>query len=266
MLHYTNRQDKIYILSTDPVLLEDIEERLHEYPGMESTELVTPGNDRSAITVEDIHQLARDTITARVLIVDIRHQTRAQLQSAHSNIVRFNRPDFNRYCYTVLVGDGPINYFQSDRGLKTFPSFLANLRIDFSAAAFFGDPFLYYSMDEIQERALYEQNALPERISRHFEKYFKQGRLSVSQVRRYFRAAEKQGAEKIRKQKIRQAMLRKICKKMILDKFPEDKEQVRQALSREGLAFPGEILRCNIYPFYFEERVLFYLKKAHATI
>ena len=266
MLHYQNRLDKIYLLSLDPVLLEDIEERLGDTPGLKSIELVKPGNGRSVITADDILHLARETLTARILIVDVRSQTRAQLQRAYSDITRFNRPDFNHYCYCILVGDGPNNYFRSDRGLKTFPSYLANLRIDFSAAAFFGDPFLYYSMEEIQERAIYEQNALPEQISHHFDKYFQGGRMSVEQVRRYFRAADKEGEEKIRKRKVRQAVLRQLCIKMILDEFPDDEAKVLQALSKEGLDFPGEILRSHVYPFYFEEWVLECFKKAQAAI
>ncbi len=266
MLHYTNRFDKIHILTLDPVLLEDMHERLHDYPGMESVELVRPHNHGSAITADDILALARETLTSRVLIIDVRNQTRPQLQRAYSDIVRFNRPDLNLYCYSVLVGDGPVNYFRSDRGIKTFPAFLANLRNDFNAAAFFGDPFLYYSMEEMQEQAIYEQNSLPERLSRHFEKYFKEGWMSVEQVRRYYRATDKQGDEKIRKKKIRQGMLRQVCMKMILDEFPDDGDLIQQALSMDGLAFPGEILRCNVYPFYFEERVLQCIQKARVAI
>jgi len=64
--------------------------------------------------------------------------------------------------------------------MKTFPFYLANLRDDFSAAAFFADPFLYYSAEEMQETALYEDHALPERISHHFEKYFNGDKPSSS--------------------------------------------------------------------------------------
>jgi hypothetical protein len=79
MLHYKNRNDKIHILTMDHLLLEDIYERLHEYPGMESIELVKLGNERSVIEAEDILKSARDTVTSRVLIIDIRSQTRPQL-------------------------------------------------------------------------------------------------------------------------------------------------------------------------------------------
>ena len=114
MLHYTNRQSRIHILSLDPVLATEVYERLHNYPGMESVELIRPGNGMSAIKVQDIKQLARETTTSKVLIFDVRRQTKARLQRPYSDIVRFNRPDFNRYCYSVLLGDGPVSLFTPD--------------------------------------------------------------------------------------------------------------------------------------------------------
>jgi len=106
MLHYQNRLDKIHLLTLDPVLLEDLCARLGNYPGLESVEFVRPGNNGSTLVADDILAVARDTVTARVLIIDVRSQTRARLQRAYSDIGRFNRPDFNHYCYSILVGDG----------------------------------------------------------------------------------------------------------------------------------------------------------------
>ena len=266
MLHYRDRHDKVHILTMDPVLLEDIRERLEGYPGMGSVELVTPGTDRSVITSQDVLRLARDTTTSKVVILDVRTQTRAQLQRAYSDIARFNRPDFNHYCYSVLVGDGPVNFFRSGGGLKMFASYLADLRIDFGAGAFFGDPFLYYTMEEMQQMAIYAHNALPERVSRHLERYFGGDRPSVAHVRRYFRAADKNNGEKLREKEERQEVLRHLCIKMVVDEFPDDREQVLKALSKEGLAFAGERLRCNVYPFHFEELVFHFVRKAQTAI
>jgi hypothetical protein len=265
MLHHEDRANRIHIISMDQVLLQDIHERLREYPGAESIELVKPDSHGSVIRPEDIRKLARDTTTSRVIIIDVRTNTRARLQPAHSEIVRFNRPDFDRYCYCVLVGDGPMNYFHSDKGMNAFPSYLAELRIDFSAAAFFGDPFLYYSMKEMQEMAMHEHDSLPERISRHFEKYFHGGAPAVSQVRTFFRAADELEEKKAARRKERAIVLAKLCVRMITDVFPDQKEQVLQALSRQGLDVPGQTLRCNIYPFFFEECVLELFKKAQAA-
>jgi hypothetical protein len=265
MLHNSERKDRIHIISMDRLLVDDIHGRLADYPGMETIELVKPGGGRSRIEPNDVRAMGRDTMMSRVLIIDVRSHTRPRLQPAHSEIVRFNRPDFNRYCYTVLVGDGPLNYLQSDKGLKAFPPYFADLRIDFSAAAFFGDPFLYYSMDEMHEMAVQGQDALPVKISRHFEKYFKGDRPTVAQVRSFFGAADKGGQERVKKRKERLKVLEDLCVKVIMDGFPNGRERILAALSREGLAVPGEVLRCNVYPFFFEERVMEVLKKAQAA-
>jgi len=265
MLHHKNRSNQIHIITLDPLLLDDIYERLHEFPGLEAVELIKPGREGRTITADDILGLARDTLASRVLIIDIRSQTRVRLQRAYSDIARFNRGDLNIYCYIVLVGNGPVNFFHSDRGIKTFPAYLADLRNDFSPAVFFGDPFLYYSFEELQKMAVYEHSAFPENISQHFEKYFNGDRPSVRRIRRYFRAAGKQGDDKITAQKKRLKELKKLCLKMILDKFPVERGQMLKAFSYAGLAFPGEILRCNIYPFHFEEWVLDVFQKAQAA-
>ncbi len=266
MLNHKDRNDQIHIISMDPLLVEDIYERLREFPGLEEVRLVKPGGNGSAIPADDILDMARDTLASRVLIIDIRSQTRSRLQRAYSDISRFNRPDFNNYCYSVLVGDGPVNAFQPDKGINAFPAYLADLRIDFSPAVFFGDPFLYYSFEEMQQLAVYEHTPFPERISQHFDKYFKEDRPSVGLVRRFFRAADKQGDEKIKARDERLKTLKKLCMRMFQEGFPEDYEQMLEAISREGLAFPGEILRCNVYPFYFEEWVLDVFRKAQAAI
>lgn len=264
MLHYKNRRNRIHIMTLDPVLLEDIYERLHEHPGLEQINLIKPGGDGAAIEPDDILKMARDTTSSRVIILDIRSQTRARLQHAYSDIIRFNRPDLNLYCYTVLVGDWPANFFEPDRGLKALPSFLAHLRIDFGAAGFYADPFLYHSMEELQDMALHQQ-VLAERISGRYEKYFRGDRPRVSQVRRYFRTADKQDSELETIKKERRRTLKKMNLKVILEQFPDDRELIEKALTRNGLEFAGETLRCYIYPFYFEKHILDLFEKSQAA-
>lgn len=246
----------------DPVLLEDVYERLSEFPGFEAVELIKPADGHSPIQPDDILKSARDTITSRVLIMDVRNHTQARLQRAYSDIIRFNRPDFNRYCYTVLIGDGPRDFFDPQRGTKTLPAHLADLRLNYSAAAFFADPFLYYSTDEIQKMIMEDRNCLPERVSQRFEKYFQGDRPKLKKIRRHFRAASKQGDEKTAEKNSRRKTLKRLFIKLVVDEFSEDKELIRQALSKDGLAVPGETLSCNIYPFYFESRVLKVLRQA----
>jgi len=165
MLHYRDRREKIHIITLDRVLATDVFERLHEYPQTQSVELVQPGRGESTITVEDIREMVLDTTTSRVLIIDVRRQTKPRLQQAYSDIVRFNRPDFHRYCHSVLIEDGPFNLFTPAKRMESLYRFLSDLRVDYSPAVFFGNPFLHYSHAEIQEMNLYNDNALPEKVS-----------------------------------------------------------------------------------------------------
>lgn len=106
-------------------------------------ELIRPGNGTSAITVQDIKQLARETTTSKVLIIDVHRQTKARLQRPYSEIVRFNRPDFNHYCYSVLLGDGPVGLFTPERREEATYLFLSDLRVDYSLAVLFMSPFFF---------------------------------------------------------------------------------------------------------------------------
>ncbi len=162
MLHYTERKNRIHIITLDPVLAEDINERLSEYSGTNTARLIMPGSAQT-ITPEDIHKLARDTTDSKILIMDVRTQTKPPLQQAYSDIVRFNRPDLNNFCHTVLIGDGPSDFLLQSKGTNAFQNYLADLRVDFSPAVFFANPFLYYTQQEIQD-AIQNQNALPEKL------------------------------------------------------------------------------------------------------
>src|SRR4030042_4333549 len=108
MLHNRDRMPRIHILTVDRTLATDVYERLRGWPGMESIELICPVDDESDITVADIARLTMETMTSRVLIIDVRRQTKGRLQRVYSDVVRFNRPDFSQYCYSVLIGDGPV--------------------------------------------------------------------------------------------------------------------------------------------------------------
>lgn len=256
MLHYTERKNRIHILTLDNVLAEDIYERLREHPGSSSAELI--------LTTKDILKSARDTTDSRILIIDVRTQTKPKLQQAYSDIVRFNRPDLNKYCFTVLIGDGPATFLVQKKGINAFQNYLSDLRTDYSPAVFFGNPFLYYTHDELLELAMYHNNALPERIPRRLEKNFKPG-IPIKTIYEYFRAAGDTDDEKIKKQKKRRRKLKDIYLKMIAEDFPDDKEHLEKALSKQGCDFPGENLKLNTYPFYFEEWISDLLTKAQTA-
>lgn len=254
MLHYKNRKDKVHILTLDAVLAEDIYQRLEEYPGFNSVKLIKPSSE-SIIKPEDIQKKAQDTTTSKVLIIDVRSQTRPLLQNAYSDIVRFNRPDFNLYCYSVLIGDGPVNYF-GPGGTEALRSYLADMRLDFSPAVFFGDPLLYYSYHERQDMVGYESFELTEKLPQRLEKYFHGDDLNLAEIRSYFRAANKDSDKRLKKRKQRLEVLEKMCIKLIQDECPGCNGQYLDAFKREGYAVPSESLKFNLYPFCFEELVL----------
>lgn len=265
MLHYRDRKPRIHILTLDRTLAADVYERLHSQPGMESIELIRPVEGEIDITVADIARLRRETTTSRVLVIDVRRQTRARLQGVYSEIVRFNRPDFNVYCYSILIGDGPAGLHDPGKHKRVLYPFLSDLRTDYSPAAFFTNPFLHYSSDETQYQALYENSALPTRVPRRLERYFKKNDTTVEQMCRYWRAADVPEKLRIAKRIHRQEKLRALCLRILKDEFPQDVEQWEKALTKEGYALKGESLRINMYPFFFAEWVLDLMRRAESA-
>jgi hypothetical protein len=259
MQHYENRKQKIDIISLDKVLAVDVYERLREYRELLSWELVLPGKGKSEITVDDIEEMAIDTKSSRILIFDVRSQNLGKLQHAYNRIIGYNRADFNSYCYTVVIGDGPAS--QSQSGMGSFHSYFDDIRVNYSPAVFFGDPLLNYSFAERREMAIYRDDSEPDRIPKRLEKYFKGDNIPVEQVRRYFRAANAEEEKRLEKKKARLKMLEGVYSKVIEEEFGDEKEQFIKALTKEGCAVPGESLRLNIYPIFFEEWVLDLIRK-----
>jgi hypothetical protein len=264
VLHYSQRKNKIFILTLDSVLAEDVQERLTAYPALRGAQFVVPGRG-GAITVEEVESHARDTLTAKILIIDVRSQTKPLLQRAYSDVVRFNRPDLNNYCFSVLIGDGPVN-LHNNKGIQSFQNYLCDLRTDYSPAVFFVDPFLHYSFEEKQDALLFEHNVLPERIPRHLERYFTDQNLTIRQIREYFRCAGVDEAARAEKKTKRHEKLQRIFARIIDKQFSQDKEDFTRALSYEGCPLPGEPLRLNAYPFFFEKWICdLYIKAAVAA-
>lgn len=258
MLHYTERKNRIHIITLDRILAGDISERLSEYAGTNSVQLIMPGSGQS-ITPEDILKTARDTTDSRILIMDVRTHTKPRLQQAYSDIARFNRPDLSNFCHTVLIGDGPSNFLLQSKGINAFQNYLSDLRYDYSPAVFFASSFLYYTQQEIQELIFDHNNAMPEKIPKRLEKYFKKD-VPVKTIYEYFRAAEKQGDIKIKRKKQRLRQLKKIFLKLVAEDLPDGGDRLAEALTKQGCSFPGEALKLNVYPFFFEEWIWDLLK------
>lgn len=256
-LSHPHREDKVYILTLDMVLATDIYERIHFDPRMESCEIVRPQTIGIKHTVAEIEAATRDTVTARVLIMDVRNDTASLLKKAYNEIVGYNRRDFNTYCYVILIGDGPVSLFHAGASLDGFVSHLARHRIDYHPAVFFYDPFLHYEPNEHERRSIDDVFTLPNEVPRRFRPYFqKTGDVSVSEIRRYFRATHKK--PEVRQK--RENVLRKLYKKRIGKQFSLSNDQLDPWLSKGGLQLATETM--NVYPLYFEDWVYDLVQKA----
>ncbi len=269
MLNYRDRKNRIHIITLDNVLAADVYDRLKTSPHIPGIEFVLPTDiTKSQITVEDIDSIALDTMTSRLLIIDVRSHTLPRLQQAYNKIVGYNRADFNLYCYTVVIGDGPANLFEEGGDIDYFAPHLAKFRIDYSPAVFFYDPLLHYGHTEKLAMGIDRDNSIPVTIPRHLKKGFEsQGEhVTVEDVRKYFRA---DGApdDKIRaKKKRRLKRLTKLYRKRFAKEFPGVADELVKCLEKDGYGFTGEALPLNTYPFYFEEWTAELLEKAKTAI
>lgn len=256
-LSHPERADKVFILTLDPILATDIYERIHFDPRMQSYEIVRPQTIGIKDAVAEIEASPRDTVTARLLIIDVRKDTTSLLKKAYNKVVGYNRRDFNKYCYVILISDGPVSLFQAGTTLEVFVSHLARHRIDYHPALIFYDPFLHYEPNELQRRGIEDVFTLPNEVPRRFRPYFqKTESVSVSEIRRYFRATHKSPDVKKERKKI----LRKLYKKRIGKQFSLPKDQLKSWLSKTGLRLATEKL--HLYPLYFEDWVYELVQKA----
>jgi hypothetical protein len=265
MLYRADRRDLVYILTLDAALAEDVYERLRARESLAGVEIVRPMGGPGGVTPCDIEKLAEETVAARVLIIDVRSATLPRLQPAYNKIVGYNRADFNWFCYTLLIGDGPTKLFTPGTALEVFVPLLGQMRIDYSAAAFFYDPFLHYTYGEKVQQRMARQvltDAVPERLAEGF----KEAALSVGQIRLYFRAAGTPPEERLAKMQKRLKSLEKFFRKRLKEAFGEQVKAWAAGMSKEGYGFEAEALGLHFYPFYFEEWVEDLLDKARNAV
>ncbi len=148
LLSHANRLDRIFILTQDPVLVCDITQRIEADKCLEGLEIISPAIANGRIKADAVLKLAKDTVTARLLIFDTRSLTLPRLQGVYNRVVGYNRLDFNELCYSLVISDGPVRYPGDEKGIDVFYKHLAKMRIDYSPAAFFFDPLIHYSTDE----------------------------------------------------------------------------------------------------------------------
>ncbi|MGA2071107.1 MAG: hypothetical protein ABSG97_07130 [Sedimentisphaerales bacterium] len=255
VLSYQQRESRIHILTLDKVLGLDIYERLHNGSKTRFYELVAPRQTDWQLRLEEIDSIVDRTVYARMLIMDVRRATLHKLQQAYNKIIGYNRKDLNRFCFTVLVGDGPLNLFQPGKPPDVFVPYLANIRRDYNTAVFFFDPFIHYEPEEI-DSSMDEDFMLPSKPPRRLASYFPEAGVTVDSVRRFFRAAEQN--EAVKKQRLK--MLAALYMKRIAEQFPQHKDFLRGLLSKNGAQLGSE--KMNLYPVFFEDWVHELMQKA----
>jgi hypothetical protein len=255
VLSYQQRRPRIHILTLDKVLGEDIYERLQNDTKTRFYELVVPKESLWQSRLEEIEAMVEQTTKSRMLVMDVRKITLPKLHQAYNKIIGYNRKDLNKYCFTVLVGDGPLNLFAAGKSPDVFVPYLAQHRVDYNPAVFFFDPFLHYEPDEL-DSSMDDEFVLPEKLPHRMAPYFPEEGVTVESVRRYFRASEQ--PDIVKKQRLK--VLAALYLKRIAEQFPEQKERMKELLSKNGLQLASE--RMNLYPAYFEEWVHELMQKA----
>lgn len=187
--------------------------------------------------------------------MDVRRATMPKIQQVYNKIAGYNRKDLNRFCFTVLIGDGPLNLLQPGKSPDVFVPYLAGLRVDYNMAVFFFDPFIHYEPEEM-ESSMDEEFMLSNKPPQRLASYFPQAGVTVDSVRRFFRAAEQN--EAVKRQRFK--TLAALYLKRIGEQFPQHKDLLRGLLSKNGAQLGSEKL--NLYPVFFEEWVHELMQKA----
>jgi hypothetical protein len=152
ILSHPDRRDQIHVLTVDPTLGTDIRERIRADDRFQHCAVIRPHATSVRGAVEQVEQMAKDTTRSRLIIFDVRRVTLPKLRRPFNAIVGYNRRDFNKLCYSICIGDGPVTLFQNGHSLDIFVPYLASHRVDYYPAVFFFDPFLQYEPNELETR------------------------------------------------------------------------------------------------------------------
>jgi hypothetical protein len=255
ILSYSRRRNNIHILTLDRILADDVYERIRTDPRTEGYTVKRPtkGIQHGA---EEIESMAPDTVSSRLLIIDVRKSTLPLLQHIYNKVVGYNRRDLNKLCYIVLIGDGPINLFHAGKFLDDFVPYLAKHRLDYYPAAFFYDPFLHYEPDEISPNPTSLVSLLPTKLPKRLAHYFKEQAITVTDIRKFFRADGKKREVKLK----RLEKLTDLYKKRIKKQFSKEQCDLDAMFTHDGILLATE--RLHLYPFFFEDWVFELIEKA----
>jgi hypothetical protein len=256
ILSYKNRKNIIFVFTLDNVLAADISQRLADDPRTKPYQVIMPGRINVKNRVEEIEQMATETINAKLIILDIRGLTHPILKQAYNKIVGYNRKDFNQSCFTIAIGDGPVNLFQQGRSYDIFVPFLTHHRVDYNYAAYFFDPFIHYEPAEKPNATVDYEVVLPQQLPKRLLQFFKQSEnVKVDHIRKFFRAVGKPTEVKQQRLKI----LLELYKKRISEQLGNH-DVLKELLTKNGVQLATENLR--LYPLFFEEFVYDIMKTA----
>ncbi len=257
ILTHPNRRDQIHVLTVDPTLGTDVRERLRADERFKNCAVIRPDATSVRGALEQVEQMAKDTTASRVIIFDVRRVTLPRLRRPFNAIVGYNRRDFNKLCYSICIGDGPVTLFQNGHSMDVFVPYLGSHRVDYYPAVFFFDPFLQYEPNELETRGIDEDFLIPDAVPRRLVQYLrKKENLRLDKLRRFFRATGKD--EEVRNQRHR--MLRRLYKRQLTAQFPDCTEEVKLLLSHKGVRLATE--KMNLYPLFFEDWVYKLLRRA----
>jgi hypothetical protein len=260
ILSHGGRKDRIYVFSVDPVLVGDVHKRIRGDERLSHYPIKRPRTKTIDDRLDEMQAMAIDTVSARLLIFDVRRATLPKLRKILRDVTGFNRKDFNKLCYTILIGDGPPTLFQNGRGLDVFTIYLGAHRVDYHPAVFFYDPLLHYEPDEMELHAIDDEFIVRDDVPQRLIPYFQNSEeTTVRAVRRFFRATDKDEETRAKRHKV----LEHLYKKRFTEQFPGREEQLKAWLSYEGMQLATEKL--NLYPLFFEDWVHDLMEKARAN-
>ncbi len=244
----------------DPILAADIYERISSDPRERDYDVIRPKNKEIIAARQEIESMAPDTVSSRLLIMDVRSYTLPRLRLAFNKLINYNRKDLNRLCYTILIGDGPTDLFYAGISLEIFVPNLQTHRRDFEPVVFFYDPFIHYTSSDGMIGP-----ELPDRVPQRLKKALKERNINaetVANVRRYFRAASVPPEKRHEKRREREEELKEFYRQWIAQEFPHHKGKLENWLCKEGYSIEGERLHLHLYPLFFEDFVFELMQKA----
>ncbi len=256
ILSHRRRRGQIHVLTIDSVLATDVCERIGADRRLQRFDLICPHATDVRSGLEELERMTQETVLSRLIIFDVRRATLPRLRKYFNAVVGYNRRDFNKLCYSLCIGDGPVNLFQDGHALDLFVPYLASHRVDFHPAAFFYDPFLHYEPSEIPAQALDDEFTIPHALPKRLAPYFHGDAKKLGPIRFFFRATGKD--EEIRHKRLR--TLRHLYKKRIVQQFPGREDELKAVFSRGGLQLASE--KMNLYPFHFEDWVYDVMRQA----